>query len=404
MFTRSEKLLLFLMAAINFTHLVDFVMMMPMGPQLQRVFHISSAQFGLLVSSYSFAAGASGFLCSFFIDRFDRKSLLLFFYTGFALGTLACAVSSSYELLLISRSFTGAFGGILGSLILAITSDVISVERRGTAMGVIMGAFSVASVAGVPFSLYLANHFDWQAPFIALGVFAIVLSLLTFIKMPPMRDHLEIEAMTSQPRDLFIALKRIFADSNQLFALCFMFSLVFGQFCIIPFLSHSFIFNGGLKESELPLIYLSGGLVSMIASPAFGRLSDRYGRKNVFLGGALASIGPMLVITNIGPMASALIILLSCSFFLVMSGRMVPSMALISSAAPPRYRASFMSISSCVQQLALSLSSYYAGLVVYQGSDGRLLRFELMGWTGVVFTLSALILVGKIRSVESRTT
>ena len=403
-FTRQEKQLLALMAAINFTHIVDFVIMMPLGPQLQRSFKLDPHQFGMLVSSYSFAAAATGLLCSFIVDRFDRKSLLLFFFVGFAGGTIACALSRNYAWLLLSRSLTGMFGGVLGSVVLAVVSDAIAVERRGTAMGIVMGSFSVASVLGVPFSLILATQFDWHAPFMALGLLAAAIAGMVAWTMPPMRGHLrgEIDGPPVDERhDPLRTLKQIAINPNQLMALSFIFCLVFGQSSIIPFLSQSFVFNGGLKESQLPLIYLTGGMVSMIASPAFGRLSDRFGKKPIFYVGALASIVPMFLITHVGNIGVPLLLILSCSFFLVMSGRMVPSMALMSTTTTSRFRGGFMSISSCVQHLALSLASYVSGLIVAQDKSGHLLRFEWPGWIGIIFTLVAVALVRKVKSVET---
>ena len=170
MFSRSEKILLAILSCIQFSHIVDFMIVMPLGPKLMRMFSISPHEFGLLVSCYTLSAGISGFLASFWMDRFDRKQILMFFYLGFGIGTVACGMVNTYNSLLITRSITGAFGGVLGSLILSIIGDTISMDRRGTAIGITTAAFSVASVFGVPFSLYLADQLGWQGPFMFLGV------------------------------------------------------------------------------------------------------------------------------------------------------------------------------------------------------------------------------------------
>lgn len=398
MFTRSEKLLLALCAAINFTNIVDFMILMPLGPQLMRIFSIDPHQFGLLVSTYTFAAGISGLMSSFFIDRFDRKRALLFFYLGFALGTIACALSRSYWPLLLARGLTGAFGGVISSIVLSIVSDAINLERRGTAMGIVMGAFSLASVLGVPFSLFLANHYDWHAPFMFLGISALLISMMVLAFLPSMRDHLK--GPHQEGSDIFFSIRHLSKTPSQLYALFFLFCLVFGQFGVIPFLSPSFVSNGKLPEAHLPFIYLAGGIVSLFASPTFGRLSDRFGKKQVFYFGATASILPIIYITHLQASSEVVILLASSSFFLVMSGRMVPAMALISSAATPRYRGSFMSMTAAVQHLSAALASYVAGLMVARSVSGELLNYERVGWTAVAFTILALFAIRKVNPVE----
>ena len=396
------------MACINFTHLVDFMILMPLGPQLIRQFKIEPGQFGFLVSSYTFAAGLSGFVASLFVDRFDRKTNVLFFYAGFAIGTLSCAFAPDYLTLLVTRSLTGAFGGVLSSLVLSIVSDSIPLERRGTAMGVVMGAFSVASVIGVPFSLFLANQYNWHAPFIFLGIVALGVFFLVLTFLPRMNAHLKPATDPSpasalpaaSSKDPFFALKAIAKNSNQLMALGFMFCLVFGQFSIIPFLSPSLVSNGGLPESQLPLIYLFGGIVAFFAAPTFGRLVDRFGRREIFNIGAIMSIPPILLVTNLGVVPVPLLLAISSSFFLVMSGRMVPAMSIISATAPPRSRGSFMSVTSSTQQLACALASSFSSLVVARDAQGRLLNYPWVGLNAVIFTGIALWLVQKVQAVR----
>ncbi len=372
------------MAAIHFCHVVDFMIMMPLGPQLMRLFSISPQKFGFLVSSYTFSAGISGLLCSLFLDRFDRKKALLFFFVSFAIGTIACAVSRSYPLLLLSRSLTGFFGGVLTSIILSVVGDAISIERRGTAFGIVMGAFSIASIFGVPFSLYLANTYDWHAPFMFLGVTSLFIALLVSIWMSPMSAHLK--GPHSGNSDPLLAIRHLLKSPHQLRALGFMACLVFGQFSIIPFLSPSFVSNAGLPEGELPLVYLCGGVVAIFASPGFGRLADVFGKRKIFYFGSLASVPLMLLITMLGPTPRALLLTLSGGFFLVLSGRMVPAMAMVSATASPRFRGSFMSIVASVQQFSSALAAGYAGLIVTRDATGRLQNYSTIGWNAALFT------------------
>lgn len=397
MFSKKEKILLGILAAIQFSSIVDFMIMMPLGPQLMRIFSISPHQFGLLVSSYTFSAGVSGFAASFFVDKYDRKLNLLFFYIGFSLGTLACAFSPSYETLLVARGLTGVFGGVLSSLVFSIVSDSISYERRGSAMGIIMTSFSMASIFGVPFSLFLVNHYSWHAPFIFLGGISLLLCVGIWLFVPQMRSHL----IEKREREAFYKIvTRIFNDKNQLRALLFMAAVMFGHFAIIPFLSPSLVANTGMKESQLPLMYMTGGLCSIISSPFIGRMTDRYGKHKAFTWGALITILPYIAVTHLGltPLWLSLSI---CAFYFASSGgRMIPATALVSGTANPQHRGSFMSIVSCVQQMSSAVSSYISGLLITAGPQGHLENFNFVGYMAVVFTFVAIYLSRYVRAVE----
>lgn len=392
-FSGPEKILLALMAAINFNHIIDFMIMMPLGPMLIRLFGINAQQFGFLVSSYSFSAGISGFIAAFFVDRFDRKTSLLFFFAGFTVSTIACALAPSFAYLLAARSLAGAFGGVLSSLVLAIVSDAISYQRRGTAMGIVMGSFSVASVFGVPFSLELANRISWHAPFVFLGLLSAVIWMLIALWMAPMKGHFRTK---EAKRSKWDALANISRSPAQLWALVFMFALVMGQFTMIPYLSQSYVANAGLPENKLSYIYFFGGICSMIAAPLVGWLADKFSKHGVFAGAVLLSMLPIYLITHMGAAQPVwYLILISCSFFIVMSGRMVPSMAMISSTATPEYRGSFMSFSSSVQNLSAGLASFSGGLIV-SIEGGRFLHYDRVGFLAIAFSVVALLVSRKI--------
>lgn len=398
MFTKKEKVLLFILSAIQFVHIVDFMILMPLGPQLMRIFNITPQQFGLLVSSYTFSAGISGFAASFYIDRLDRKKALLLFFLGFSVGTLACALAPNYEVLLMTRSLTGIFGGVLSSLVMSIVSDSISYERRGTAMGIVMAAFSAASVLGVPFSLWLADKYNWHAPFVFLGSAALALNLFSLWGIPKMNAHLE----HGHHRDPFATLKGVFADSNQSLSLLFMSLLIFGHFSIIPFYSPSMVANAGLLESQLPLIYLVGGAFSIVTSPLIGRLSDRYGKHRVFSIAAFISVLPIFLITHLGKSPLALILALTAFFFMIIGGRMIPANTMVSSVVPPQSRGSFMSLVSAVTQLSSAGASYVAGVIVSKGPQGELLHYEKVGYLAIAFTLLALFMSKHLKTLESK--
>ncbi len=396
-FSRAEKFLLFCLAAVQFTHIIDFMILMPLGPQLMRTFDLSAQQFGLLVSSYTFSAGAMGLLSAFFIDKFDRKKALIFFYFGFALGTVACGLSQDYVTLLMARTLTGAFGGILSALTLSIVADAIGPERRATATGILMTSFSVASIVGVPLSITVAQRWDWHAPFISLGILSLLVGALFFMWVPPMNSHLVDRVKDTNRLEPFL---RVLKNRNQMTALLFMFLLVMGQFTVIPFLSPALVANAGLPESHLPLIYLVGGLCSIVSGPLIGRQADRVGKKRVFFWGAMISMIPMLVMTNLGPSPVALSLLMTAFFFVTMGARMIPATALVTSTVQSKHRGSFMSLVSSTQQFSSAIASLLAGMIVVRAEDGRLLNYPIVGAIAIVSSALAIVLIQKIRPLE----
>lgn len=399
MFSRQEKILLAILASIQFSSIVDFMIMMPLGPQLMRIFSINPHQFGLLVSSYTFFAGLSGFAASFFMDKFDRKRSLLVFFLGFSVGTVACGLSTSYETLLAARGLTGVFGGVLGSLVMAIVSDAISYDRRGSAMGVVMTSFSLASVAGVPLSLFMANIWGWHSPFLALGVLSLLLCGVIAKVVPPIRSHLSGQIKEPVHRTI----TRILQNPNQVKALLFMATVIFGHFAIVPFMSPSLVSNAGLTEAQLPLMYMCGGLFTIFTSPLVGRLADRYGKHNVFFWGALLTLFPYYILTHLGPTPLWLVLFYTTFMFVVSGGRIIPASAMVSGTSNAQTRGSFMSIVSCVQQLASALASYIAGVLITKDASGHLVNYDIVGYISIITTFAALYLSRRIETIEAKT-
>lgn len=393
MFSRQEKILLFTIAAIQFNHIVDFMIMMPLGPQLIRIFEINPQQFSFLVACYTLFAGLSGFISSFFMDKWDRKALLLFFFLGFSLSTIACALSSGYLFLLISRSIAGAFGGVLNSITLSIVSDNFSYEKRGTALGWTSTSFSLASILGVPFSIFLANHFNWHSPFLFLGLLSLALIVLILKAIPSNKPSI------AESKNFFEPLQIVSKSKDLKYGLLFMMLLFLGQFTVIPFLSPSLVANAGLKESQLPWIYLLGGGLSIFSAPQIGKLADRIGKHKVFILGALISLIPIFLITNLS--ITPVYLILSCTglFFVSMGFRMIPAMALISGAPAPEHRGSYMGLVSSVQSLSSAVASSLAGAIIIKDpQSNQLLHYSYVGYLAIFFTLLSVLVVGKIHA------
>ncbi|MBJ6118819.1 MFS transporter [Pontibacter sp. BT310] len=389
-----EGLLIFTLAAIQFTHMMDFVIMMPLGPQLMRVFNISPSEFGLLVSAYTFSAAVAGFLSALFIDRFDRKHAMLGLYLGFTLGTLACALAPTFVMLLVARVLAGAFGGVLGALILAVIGDAIPEHRRGAATGKVMAAFSVASIAGIPVGLYLASISSWHAPFYLLAGLSFIVLLASFKLLPPMRGHLT-NAVKQNP---FLVLKEILQKRNLQWAMTLMVTLTMSGFLVVPFISPYMVANVGFSETELSYIYLFGGIATVFTSQWAGRLADKHGKHRVFIISAVLSIVPILLITNLPPVPHYVALIVSTVFFIFFGARFVPAMSLITSSVEPKLRGSFMSINSSVQQLSAGTAAFISGLIVAEGADGKLLYF---GWDGVLACLVTLIAIWVVRHIKT---
>lgn len=388
----SERTLLATLAAVNFTHIMDFMIMMPLGPKFMRAFDITPTQFGFLVASYSFSAGAAGFVAGFFMDKFDRKRALTLLYACFVLGTLACALAPNYFLLLLARVVAGAGGGVAGSVILAIVGDIIPGERRGRAMGVIMTAFSLASVLGLPVGLSLADRFGWHAPFFLLaGVGAgVIVAIRRVLPELPPHPHADDPGALARMRD-------ILTHGNHLRAFALVVALTAAGSLIYPFLSPSLVANAGLPEEKLFMLYLLGGAATLVTSPFFGKLSDRHGKARVFGVLALVSAMPTLVLTHLPVTPMAVTLTVTTVFFIFTSGRFVPMMALVTMSVEPKYRGAFMSVNSAIQQIAAGTATAFASVLVTSDTAGHLVGYGSTGWVSLALLLLCIPLVRRLR-------
>jgi DHA1 family inner membrane transport protein len=391
-----ERLVLITLAAVQFISIVDFMVLMPLGPQLMRAFEIGPAQFGLIVSSYTFAAGVAGLLAAMVIDRFSRRTAFLTFYSGFLLGTLCCGVAPTYLSLIAARIVTGAFGGILGGLAMAIIGDIFPEERRGRASGALMSAFALASVAGVPLGLELGRHFGWHVPFLALVVLGLPILGIAVKVLPPMASH--VGHVSARP---LAALRETFANPNHLNAFALIVMLTIGGFALIPYISPYLVANVGMPESQLPLMYVLGGALTLVVAPLVGRLADHYGKLRTYRVIAPLSGLVMLTIGFLPPVPSFVAIALVGALLVTNAGRMIAAMAMVTSSVLPARRGGFMSANSAVQHMASGVGAFLGGLMITKMPDGR---WEGFGWVGIfalVTTLLTLWLAGRLRAVDA---
>lgn len=396
----NERLLLFVLAAIQFTAIVDFLIILPLGPQYLRLFGITPAQFGVIVSAYAISAGISGIAAGIFLDRFDRKAALLALYLGFAIGTLCCALAPSYPLLVAARVVAGAFGGVAGALILAIIGDVVPEGRRGAAMGLVMTSFSVALIAGVPLGLLLASRLDWHVPFYALAALSLFILVAAGWALPPIRQHLG-QARSQHP---FRRLLGVLAHTDHQMAFLFMALLTFTGFVIFPNMANYMVWNVGLTEAELPLIYLAGGVCTVFSLNWIGTWADRAGKLRVFTLVSLSATIPILALTNLPRVPLMTALGTSTLLMICMSGRMVPAMAMMTASIESRYRGGFMSINSSVQQFASGVAAYFSGQILGQTPKAELTHFPVIGAVSVVCALSCIYLARFLKAPEGSAT
>ncbi|MDI9334544.1 MAG: MFS transporter [Cytophagales bacterium] len=402
---QGERRLLYILGGIQLTHIVDFMIMMPIGPLLSRDLGVATHQFGLLVSSYTFAAAIAGLLCAMFIDHFERKRLLLTLYALFALATLACALAPNYTGLLIARAIAGAFGGVLGAMVSTVVGDQIPPERRGRAGGYIAASFSLATVAGVPLGLWLANHtpvLGWRAPFVFVALMSMLLGVTAYKWLHPkanLDQALQPDDL-SKPEGIWLgAWRRIrdtLADPVHRWATLFICLIMFSAFSVIPFITIYATGTVKFPETLLPVMYLVGGTCTLLSSRWIGKLTDRIGKRKSFLIFAPLAVIPMLITTNLTQVPVWVYMLVSTSFFVLVSARMIPTMALMNGAADPKLRGTFMSLSASFQQAAMGLGAFVTGHIVSTTSAGVMTGYNYAGYIALTATLLALWVSKKV--------
>jgi predicted MFS family arabinose efflux permease len=387
-----ERWLLITLAGIQFTHILDFMIMMPLGPQFREIFGISDAQFGLLVSAYTLAAGVSGLAASTYVDRFDRKRLLLTMYGLFALATLACGLAPTYEFLMGARLAAGLFGGVLSALSQTIVADVVPFERRGRAMAVVMSSFSFSTVAGVPVGLVVANHLGWHATFVSIASVSGVLVVAAMLTMPPLSGHVA----AARGRSAVSGIRQVLAERNHLRAFAFSLAMMSSGFLVIPYITLYMQANAGVAATDIPYIYLVGGAATLVSARLVGRLSDRLGKVQMFSALALALVVPLMGLTLMPAWPLPAVLAVSTTLFVVMSGRMIPGMAIVASAASPALRGTFMTLNSAAQATAMGVAAFVGGQLISRGENGLVVGYWRAALVGCVCSLVSIWLARRL--------
>jgi predicted MFS family arabinose efflux permease len=391
-FTTYQKFVIAILAILQFTLILDFMVLSPLGAQLLEELHISTGQFGWVVSVYAFSAGAAGILAAGFADKFDRKKLLLFFYTGFLIGTFLCAIAPDYHFLLMARIVTGLFGGVIGSVSFAIITDLFPMEVRGRVMGFVQMAFAASQVLGIPIGLLLANKFGWHSPFWMIAGFGIIVGVTIIIYMKPINEHLLIKSDRS-PVQHFV---KTLTMKHHIRGFAGTILLATGGFMLMPFGSAFSIHNMHLTMEQLPLLYGITGIFSIIFGPLIGKMSDKIGKFKTFFIGTLISMLMVGIYTNLGITPLYLVIVINVILFVGISSRMISSSALMTAVPALQDRGAFMAINSAIQQISGGVASAIAGMIVVQSASGELQNYTLLGIVVMVSMVFAAIMMWRV--------
>ncbi|HXI00718.1 MAG TPA: MFS transporter [Sphingobacteriaceae bacterium] len=392
-FSSDQNFVIIILALTQFTVVLDFMVMSPLGDMLMKSMNLTTSQFGFAVSAYAFSAGIAGLLTAGFADRFDRKKLLLFFYVGFIAGTLFCGLTNSFPMLLAARIVTGLFGGVIGSISMAIVADLFPLEKRGRVMGFMQMGFGASQVLGIPISLYMANAWGWQMPFLMIVGLASVIWIVIMLKLQPITQHLAVKNNKNAITHLFHTL----AKHNYRVGFLATSFLSLGGFMIMPWGSAFSINNLHITQSQLPFLFMVSGVSALLIMPVIGKLSDRIDKFRLFTIASVWMIIMVLIYTNLTPVPFWIVLLMNVFFMIGIMSRMVPSMALATALPNMQDRGAFMSINSSLQQIAGGIAAAIGGMIVVQKDKfSPLEHYDTLGYVIVVLTLISIYLVYRV--------
>lgn len=395
-FTTHQKIIIAILALLQFTVILDFMVISPLGDILMKTLNMSTSNFGFAVSAYAFSAGISGLLAAGFADKFDRKKLLIFFYTGFIIGTIFCALSTSYMTLLAARIVTGLFGGVIGSVSLAIVTDLFVIHQRGRVMGVIQMAFATSQILGIPVGLYFANNWGWHSAFIMIAVLAGLILLAVITQMEPINKHLELQSDKSP----FLHLWHTLSNKQYQIGFAAIAFLSVGGFMLQPFGSAFLVNNIHISHLELPMVFFFTGLSVLFIMPLIGKLSDKISKFKLFAIGSSISIIMILIYTNLNPIPLWEIVVINMIMFMGIMSRMIPATTLNTAIPEMKDRGAYMSITSSLQQIAGGIAAVCAGFIVHQKTKtSPLENYDILGYVISVVTLCTVLLIWRVNQL-----
>jgi predicted MFS family arabinose efflux permease len=390
-FTSKQIIIIAILALLQFTVILDFVIISPLGDILMKTLDMTTAKFGFTVSAYAFSAGISGLLAAGFADKFDRKKLLIFFYTGFIIGTVFCAFAIDYTILLLARIFTGLFGGVIGSVSLAIVTDLFVIKQRGRVMGFIQMAYATSQILGIPLGLYFANHWGWHSSFIMIAVLGVLILIAVLTQMQPITKHLELQSDKSP----FLHLWHTLSNKNYQIASIALLSV--GGFMLQPFGSAYLVNNIHISQLQLPMVFFFTGLSVLFIMPIVGKLSDKVSKFWLFTAGSILSIIMIVIYTNLDPIPLWEVVVINMILFMGIMSRMIPATTLNTAIPEMKDRGAYMSITSSLQQIAGGIAAVCAGFIVHQKTKASPLEnYDILGYVIAVITLCSVVLMWRV--------
>ncbi len=395
-FTGYQKFMIVIIALLQFTVILDFMILSPLGDILMKSMNMSTSQFGSVVSAYAISACVSGFLAAGFADKYDRKKLLLFFYVGFIAGTIFCGLATSYETLLLARIVTGIFGGVIGSISMAIITDIFSLAQRGKVMGFVQMAFAGSQILGIPIGLLIAAQWNWHATFFMVVILSLIIGIGVVLKVKPLTGHLNSHTQNDPIQHLLSTIqKKEYRVGFMATALLSM-----GGFMLMPFTSAFIVNNVGIAQTKLPIIFFCTGISSIIIMPLIGKLSDKIDKFKLFTGGSVLACIMIVIYTNLTPVPIWEVVIINMILFMGIMSRMVPATALNSAVPDMADRGAYMSVNSSLQQLAGGVAALFAGLVVVQKSKtSPIEHFDTLGYVMVGFVMLCVYLVYRVSEI-----
>lgn len=395
-FTAYQKFVIFLLAITQFTVVLDFMVMSPLGDMMMKTLHITTSQFGVAVSAYAFSAGVSGLLTAGFADRFDRKKLLLFFYIGFVMGTLFCALAPNFELLLLARIITGIFGGVIGSISMAIVADLFSLQQRGKVMGFVQMGFGVSQVLGIPIGLYIANAWGWHIPFLWIAAMAALIALLLFLKLNPITEHLSLQ----KDKSAFQHLWHTVAKRNYRIGFLATALLSIGGFMMMPFGTAFAVNNLKITNEQLPLLFMITGIATLISMPLIGKLSDKVSKFKIFAFATILAVIIINIYAQFGVTPFWIVLVTNVLMMVFIMSRIVPSTALTSAVPEAQDRGAFMSINSSLQQVAGGFGAMIAGIIIVQKDNfSPLQHYDTLAMIASCIMLITIFLMYRVNAI-----
>ncbi|MCD0465008.1 MFS transporter [Flavobacterium sp. ENC] len=395
-FTLKQIIIIAILALLQFTVILDFVIISPLGDILMKTLDMTTAKFGFTVSAYAFSAGISGLLAAGFADKFDRKKLLIFFYTGFIIGTLFCAFATNYQMLLFARIFTGLFGGVIGSVSLAIVTDLFVIQQRGRVMGSIQMAYATSQILGIPLGLYCANNWGWHAAFIMIAVLGILILIAIITQLQPVTKHLELQS----DKNPFLHLWHTLNNKNYQIGFAAIAFLSVGGFMLQPFGSAFLVNNIHISQLQLPMVFFFTGLSVLFIMPLVGKLSDKVNKFKLFAVGSLISVIMILIYTNLDPIPLWEVVAINMVLFMGIMSRMIPATTLNTAIPEMKDRGAYMSITSSLQQIAGGIAAVCAGFIVHQQTKtSPLENYDVLGYVIAVITSCSVLLMWRVNQL-----